>query len=172
MALVPFVPEHFATLSSWFLSTTDVVQWGGPSLSFPLMDKQLTAMLANANEDPPGQLSWMVEYDGALIGHAQLRFDWRNGSALLRRVALAPLARERRLANPMLRLLIAEGFARPEIQRIELNVYTWNIAAIRSYTRVGFKAEGIRRSSAQVGTERWDTAIMGLLRHEWSVDTP
>jgi RimJ/RimL family protein N-acetyltransferase len=67
----------------------------------------------------------------------------------------------------MLRPVLREAFAQPEIERVELNVYAWNTPAIRSYERLGFKAEGVRRSSALVNGERWDTAIMGLLRQEW-----
>ncbi len=67
----------------------------------------------------------------------------------------------------MLRPVLQKAFSRPEIERVELNVYTWNTLAISAYEKLGFKAEGIRRSSALVEGERWDTAIMGLLRHEW-----
>jgi RimJ/RimL family protein N-acetyltransferase len=54
-----------------------------------------------------------------------------------------------------------------EVHRVELNVYSWNAPAIKTYLKLGFKHEGTRRSSALVGNERWDTAIMGLLRREW-----
>lgn len=165
--LIPFASEHFSTLSSWFASEADVVQWGGPLLSFPLTEGQLHMMLAEGDTAPPARLCWMAEQDGALVGHAQLGFDWRNGNALLARVAIAPAARGRRLADPMLRLVLDQAFARPEIERVELNVYAWNTPAIRSYERLGFKAEGVRRSSALVSGERWDTAMMGLLRQEW-----
>ncbi|MCV9999266.1 GNAT family N-acetyltransferase [Pararhizobium sp. YC-54] len=165
--LVPFTLEHFTVLSNWFASQADVVQWGGPLLSFPLTDEQLRAMLAEADTVPPDRLSWMAQHDGTFVGHAQLGFDWRNGNALLARVAIAPRARGRGLAGPMLRPVLQEAFARPEIERLELNVYAWNKPAIRCYERLGFKTEGVRRSSTLVSGERWDTAIMGLLRHEW-----
>lgn len=165
--LVPFAPEHFRFLSAWFTSPADLVQWGGPFLSFPLTDEQLRPMIAEANVTPPTRICWMAKHDGVLIGHAQLAFDWRNGNALLARVAVAPSARGRGLAGPMLRPVIEEAFARSEIERIELNVYTWNTPAILCYQRLGFKTEGVRRSSALVEGKRWDTAIMGLLRHEW-----
>jgi RimJ/RimL family protein N-acetyltransferase len=82
-------------------------------------------------------------------------------------VGVAPAARGRGLAVPMLRLVLERAFAWPEIERVELNVYTWNTPAIRAYARLGFVHEGVRRSSVKVGPERWDTAIMGLLRAEW-----
>jgi RimJ/RimL family protein N-acetyltransferase len=96
----------------------------------------------------------MAKHEGALVGHAQLGFDWRNGNALLARVAVAPRARGRGLAGPMLRRIIEEAFARPEIGRVELNVYVWNTPAIRSYDRLGFKTEGVRPSCALIEGER------------------
>ena len=50
---------------------------------------------------------------GDLVGHAQLAYDWRNGSARIGRVAIAPAFRGRGLAKPMLRLIMAEAFANP-----------------------------------------------------------
>ncbi|WP_421836806.1 GNAT family N-acetyltransferase [Novosphingobium sp.] len=167
LKLVPFSQAHFETLGSWFFSEADLVQWGGPFVTFPLDAGQLGAMLAEAAASPPTRVCWMVESDGTAIGHAQLGLDWRNGVALLSRVAIAPQARGLRLALPMLRLVVDKAFAKAEIARVELKVYTWNQPAIRVYERLGFRMEGIRRSSARVGKERWDTAIMGLLRGEW-----
>ncbi len=166
--LVPFTPEHFPILASWFASQSDVVQWGGPFVTYPLDAGQMQAMLAEGRRDPPARLCWMAAEGMQLAGHAQLAFDWRNGVGLIGRVAVAPEARGRGLAVPMLRLVLGEAFARPAIERVELNVYAWNTPAIRTYERLGFVTEGTRRSSVQVGGERWDTVMMGLLRPEWA----
>jgi RimJ/RimL family protein N-acetyltransferase len=68
----------------------------------------------------------------------------------------------------MLKLAMKKAFAFPQIARLELNVYTFNTPAIKAYTRVGFKHEGTRRSSTLVGEERWDTAVMAILRDEYN----
>ena len=167
LRLRPFERVHFPMLSSWFRTEADLVQWGGPSLSFPLSNEQLCAMLEEGRRVPPARLSWMVERDDVVVGHAQLAFDWRNGNALLSRVAIAPAARGHGLATPMLKLVVDRAFGFDQVQRVELNVYTWNLPAIRTYERLGFAHEGVRRSSAQVEEQRWDTAFMGLLRKEW-----
>lgn len=166
-SLVPFAPDHFPILIGWFRTEADLVQWGGPRVRFPLSTDQLEVMRAEAQGTPPDRASWMAKHDGALVGHAQLAFDWRHGNALLSRVAVAPSMRGSGLAGPVLRLVVNQAFERPEIERVELNVYTWNANAIRVYERLGFRAEGVRRSSVRVGDERWDTAGMGLLRSEW-----
>ncbi len=167
LVLVPFAPPSFALLAGWFSSERDAVQWGGPGVSFPLDAKQCQAMLDEGSGTPPGRLCWMAERDGVPVGHTQLRFDWRNGNAALSRIGLAPESRGQGLAVPMLRLVLGEAFAWAHVERVELNVYDWNEAARRTYARLGFVAEGVRRSSARVGSERWNTVVMGLLRAEW-----
>jgi RimJ/RimL family protein N-acetyltransferase len=167
--LISFAPEHFPILSSWFETEAELVQWGGPSVNHPLTIGQLQAMIDEGAAKPPRRLCWMAMAEGEMIGHAQLGLDWRNGNAVLSRVAVAPHARGRGVAAPFLRLVLAEAFALKTIERAELNVYTWNTPAIRTYQRLGFKAEGVRRSSTRVGAERWDTAMMGLLRTEWAI---
>ena len=165
-SLVPFTASHFDLLLGWFPTRTDLVQWGGPMLDFPLSPAQLEGMVEDGRSDPPARLCWMAENDGELVGHVQLAFDWRNGNALLSRVAIAPAMRGRGLAAPMIELAIGEAFRFTAVERLELNVYTWNAPAIRTYERLGFTPEGVRRASALVGGERWDTAMMSLLRTE------
>ena len=101
---------------------------------------------------------------GATAGHCQAALDWRHGVARLGRVAVNPAFRGRGLAAPFLRQVIDRIFADPAFKRVELNVYTFNNAAIRTYRGLGFVEEGVRRSAVQVGPERWDTAMYGLLR--------
>lgn len=54
----------------------------------------------------------------------------------------------------------------------ELNVYMFNEPALRTYQSLGFKLEGVRRSSTRVGDQRWDTGMMALLRSEWPLSGP
>ncbi|MBO1361285.1 GNAT family N-acetyltransferase [Acetobacter sacchari] len=164
LTLVFFAEEHFATLSSWFQSQKDVVQWGGPGLLYPLDSTQMAPMaIENAKAS-----CWMVEDEsGKMIGHVQLAFDWPNGVAKLCRVAMAPSERGKGLARHMVREAVARAFSHPQIERVELNVYSWNVAAIRAYVRQNFVKEGVRRSSVLIDGERWDTVMMAMLRQEW-----
>jgi RimJ/RimL family protein N-acetyltransferase len=67
----------------------------------------------------------------------------------------------------MLGQVVDRAFAFDGIERLELNVFSFNTPAIRAYERLGFVKEGVRRSSTRVGPERWDTVMMGLLRSEY-----
>jgi RimJ/RimL family protein N-acetyltransferase len=169
MELKQFAQEYFATLASWFPAEPDLIQWGGPKLKFPLDDLQMNAMLEDRAGDLPNNRCWMALHDGSVIGHAQLIFDWKNGNATLARVAVAPAFRGRKLAVPMLNLVMAEAFDYPRLMRLELNVFSFNQGAIQTYNRLGFLVEGTRKSSVAVGNERWDTIIMAILRPEYEL---
>jgi RimJ/RimL family protein N-acetyltransferase len=167
LALKPFTPAHFAILAAWFPTEAALIQWGGPRLTFPLDDAQMNAMLEETRSSPPTRQCWMALFENSLVGHAQLAFDWKNGNATLGRVAIAPEFRGQKLAAPMLNLVIEEAFKYPPLIRLELNVYSFNTPAIRTYLRLGFLVEGIRKSSVAVGNERWDTTMMAILRSEY-----
>ncbi len=169
LTLRPFSTDHFDLLASWFSSERDLIQWGGPGSTFPLDEQQMRAMMAEERLHPPTRISRMAADDsGRLVGHVQVVLDWDNGVGRLARVAIAPAMRGQGLAAPMLSAILGQLFMLPGMERAELNVFSWNTAAIRTYEKLGFRMEGVRRSSVRVGQERWDTAIMGMLREEWT----
>jgi len=168
MRLIPFTTDHFATLASWFTSEADVVQWGGPLMHYPLDEPQMQSLLDECLTEPPRRLCWMADVGGHLVGHIELGFDWRNDNAVIQRVGIDPLFRGRGLAEPMVRMAIEQAFSIPQITRLELNVYSFNNPAIKTYTRLGFIHEGTRRSSTKVGDERWDSVTMSILRNDFS----
>ena len=173
--LTAFGPEHFDRLIAWFSDEAAVMQWGGADMRWPLDHAQLWAMLDEARANPPAR--WLLvsesapwppvsESDAALLAHAQVALDWRHGVARLARVGINPALRGRGLAVPFLREVLRRVFADPAFERAELNVYTFNHAAIRTYEQLGFQHEGTRRSAVKAGGQRWDTAMFGLLRGE------
>tara|TARA_R100000365_G_C2747998_1_gene78596 strand:- start:2985 stop:3515 length:531 start_codon:yes stop_codon:yes gene_type:complete len=168
MKLIPFTPRHFELVCSWFSNEVEVVQWGGPTVCYPLQPEMLQPMLDEGASNPPGRLCWMAQSDGEFVGHVQLGLDWRNGIALVSRVVIAPEARGKGHGSNMVRLLLDQAFSFEVMQRAELNVYAWNRVAIRTYEKLGFRLEGNRRSCALVNGDRWDGYMMGLLREEWS----
>ncbi len=161
VGLEPFTPRDYATLSSWFGNQRELTQWGGPGVRYPLDHGQLTAMLP----DPPRRLSWMAVQDRDVVGHTQLiTIDPAAGVARLGRIVVAPAWRGRGLAIPMLLSVLDEAFAMAHIDRVDLGVYTTNLGAITTYSRLGFTPRGIRTASVHVGDEAWDLQDMSLSR--------
>ena len=166
MLIRPLERRDFPTIIGWFPSEAALVQWGGPDVRFPLDETQLAEMAEQARQTPPLRRLWVGELDGVMAAHAQAALEWRHGVARLARICISPSLRGRGLAVPFLQQIIRSIFADPTFERIELNVYTFNEAAIRTYRKLGFVEEGIRRSVVKVGNARWDSAIFGLLRRE------
>ncbi len=167
LTLKPLSDSHIHVLAGWFRCEREVVQWGGASLSFPLEADQLRSMLKQPEGAQPAWLSWAAACDDRMVGHAQLGLDWRNGNATLCRVVIAPERRGQGFARSMLLQVIAQAFALPGIERVELHVFDWNRPAVRTYERLGFTSKGVRRACIRVGDERWSLMVMGLLRDEW-----
>jgi len=165
--LRPFRRDDFDLLSSWFTSEEDVVQWGGPSVKYPLDETQMELMLKETSGTRPIRNCWMAVLEGQTIGHAQTKFDWRNGVAIIGRVVIAPNHRGQRLAAPMLQLVLEKMFGMTKIHRVELNVYSFNQPAIRTYLSLGFELEGTKRQAALVGSNRWDVCGMAILRPDF-----
>lgn len=85
------------------------------------------------------------------------------------RIALSRDARGRGLGGEATSLLVGYVFDvvdEPSIHRIELEVYAFNERAIRTYERVGFVREGVRRDALRWGDEVTDAIIMSCLRSD------
>jgi UDP-4-amino-4,6-dideoxy-N-acetyl-beta-L-altrosamine N-acetyltransferase len=65
------------------------------------------------------------------------------------------------------RLLLGHAFETMNLNRVELLVYEYNERAIRAYTRIGFKKEGVLRQENYREGRYWDTWVMAILREEW-----
>lgn len=65
------------------------------------------------------------------------------------------------------RLVTDYAFRRLNLHRVELEVVADNPRARRAYERVGYRAEGTRRSAFFVDGRHLDSVLMAILRPEW-----
>jgi RimJ/RimL family protein N-acetyltransferase len=168
MQLISFTSQHFDDLISWFPNENSLIQWAGPGVSYPICHGELQNMLDDGKHLRPIRRCWMATEKGSIVGHSQLRFDWKNENARLCRIAIAPESRGKGLAKSMVTQVVHHAFGYSNINRVELNVYTFNQAAIRTYKHLGFADEGACSLSTLVGNKRWEAKHMALLRSEWS----
>ncbi|MFD3701145.1 GNAT family N-acetyltransferase [Streptomyces sp. NPDC058646] len=66
-----------------------------------------------------------------------------------------------------LRLLVGHLFGVFGLHRIELDTWSGNERAVRTFIKAGFREEGRRRSTVLVASKRYDTVLFGMLREEW-----
>jgi len=166
MDIRPFRSTDIPALLGWFRTPAELVQWGGTQRAFPLNEAQVEGMLAETGGLQPARRMWAGERQVALAATATALLDWRQGTALLSMVGVAPAFRGQGLAGPFLEQVLERVFQESAFMRLELNVYTFNTAALRAYAALGFVQEGVRRSLAKVGDERWDADHLSMLRHE------
>jgi putative acetyltransferase len=67
------------------------------------------------------------------------------------------------IGRKLLNALIMETKVQPDFCRIELEVVSWNIPAIRLYESSGFKTEGTKRKAVDLRGKPEDTIIMALV---------
>jgi RimJ/RimL family protein N-acetyltransferase len=59
------------------------------------------------------------------------------------------------------------GFNVLNLNNIILKVYSFNIRAIKSYEKVGFKLIGLRRQARIFGNKKYDEIFMDILAEEF-----
>ena len=110
----------------------------------------------------------IVTRDGHLIGSTKLwRVSEQNRSAMLTIFIGERQHWGKGYGTEALRLILQEAFSRLGLKRVELHVFDFNDRAIRSYEKVGFVREGIRRQALVRGNSCHDILVMGILKDEF-----
>jgi RimJ/RimL family protein N-acetyltransferase len=166
LALRAFAPADCDRLLTWIDSADALWQWSGVrSFTWPLDRGQLLRDLA-ARADSGGPLAALDE-SGDMVGHVLIDAQHDHGVGLIGRVAVAPDRRGRGLGTALMRATVRHGFDQMGLHRLQLVVYTFNVAAIATYRSVGFVVDGVARESARGSRGRWDGLTMSLLEPEY-----
>jgi RimJ/RimL family protein N-acetyltransferase len=102
------------------------------------------------------------------IGNCDLRaIDRENGTAALGIAIGEADCRGRGYGEDAVRTLCRFGFDELNLNKIRLDVFETNPRAEKTYTRVGFRREGVLRREVYRGGRYLDLVRMGLLREEF-----
>ncbi|OON41699.1 hypothetical protein BTJ39_00590 [Izhakiella australiensis] len=165
-----FSETDLPAFNRWFTHADEALQFGGPELAFPFSEAFLHSLTNGDSMSPEGapDITFAGRVQGELVGSAQLHFHRNQRMAVLARVVINPAWRGKGMAWPLLKPVVDFFFADINMQRLELSVYSFNSAAIRTYKKLGFVYEGIRRANVQASDgQRWDTLIYGMLREDY-----
>ena len=75
-------------------------------------------------------------------------------------------------ATEATRLVLRHAFETLNLNRVQLNVFSYNPRAIGIYERVGFKRDGVLRQARYHAGEFHDDIVMSVLREEWDAGLP
>jgi RimJ/RimL family protein N-acetyltransferase len=108
-----------------------------------------------------------VEND-TLIGFVALHgIEWNNQCGLLAIGIGEERFRGKGYGTDALRLILRYAFFELNLNRVGLDVISYNKRAIRAYEKVGFKVEGAMRESVLRDGHKYDRIIMSILRNEY-----
>ncbi|MGL4521700.1 MAG: GNAT family N-acetyltransferase, partial [Bacilli bacterium] len=146
-----------------------LVQWSGPTFTYPLTEEQLTTYIATANSESASTYIFKVLVDDQVIGHISLGYVNQNDrSARICRVLLGnPSTRGNGIGQQMMNAILTFAFDELKLHRVSLGVYDFNVGAIKCYESVGFQKEGLLREVSKVGDVYWSSFEMGILEGEW-----
>jgi len=127
-------------------------------------------LVAAVNEDlqEPGSTPYVIECDGRVVGWIQWSAeddpDYRYASI---DIYLDPAVHGRGLGTDAVRTMARHLIDDHGHHRLEIDPAADNVAAIRCYSKVGFRPVGIRRNSERGNDGSWhDGLLMDLLADE------
>jgi len=164
ISLQPFNKTNFSQLIAWVADEEALMQFAGPSFSFPLTTEQLETSLAGTN-----RLAYNVIHlpDQSIIGHAEIYFP-DNETAILCRILIGDIKyRGKGTGLKIVRQLLNISFTRPGIEIASLHVFDWNLAAIKCYTKAGFVVNEGNTKSRQINDQTWTALNMQLAKKNW-----
>ena len=102
-----------------------------------------------------------------LIGNCSIDVEWINRLGICGIMIGEKEYQGRGYGTEAMKILVQYGFNTLNLNRIELEVFDFNIRAFKSYEKTGFKKEGIRRQAMFKNGKFHDVFIMGILKKEW-----
>ena len=108
------------------------------------------------------------EESDEIVGHIQLRIDKLNDSARIGKVLIGNKKYlNKGYGTDLIKKVLKKGFTEFKLHRIDLGVFDFNIGAIKSYTKAGFKEEGTFRDYRKYNDEYWSLINMSILEDEY-----
>jgi len=102
-----------------------------------------------------------------LLGNCSINVDWKNRVGTSGIMIGEKTYQGKGYGSEAMELLVNYGFNTLNLNRIQLETFSFNIRALKSYQKVGFKEEGIRRQAIYVNGEYHDAIMLGILKNEW-----
>ncbi|WKL46439.1 GNAT family protein [Flavobacterium pectinovorum] len=161
--LEKFEKKFYSELINSIRNAKDLMQFAGPEFSFPLTDEQIDKTLSDEN-----RIAFRVAniFDGTTIGHCEIYF--KDDSAKLGRILIMDEnQRGKGIGEQMVILLLEFILENRKEENIELNVFDFNIGAIKCYEKVGFRINPDKKLIREVDGETWTALNMVLNLEEW-----
>ena len=152
IVLKEFTNSDFNTFISWCTSEEMITQFAGPIFTYPVTKNQLDNYLNDKSKKP---FKVVLTKTQETIGHCELNFEEKETPKLSRVLIASEKHRGKNIGTQIISQLTTLAFKNKEITSLQLNVFSWNISAIKCYEKVGFKINPKRTSEILVNNEKW-----------------
>ena len=153
--LKSFKIDDWEYLNKWISNELELIQFSGQIFTFPIDQNQVEIYLS----DPNRTVFLIKNENDQPIGIAEISVGEGN-IAKLARILVERSMRGNGIGTELVNKLTDYGFNKLKKDRIILNVYTWNIGAIKCYEKVGFSQTNKPIKYVKVGNEEWKTIEM------------
>jgi RimJ/RimL family protein N-acetyltransferase len=163
LRLETFDKESYEDLISWIGSEEQLMQFAGPAFTFPLTKEQLEISLSDKNRFAFKVINCKTNI---AIGHSEIYLTDR--SAYLGRILIGDKEqRGKGLGQQIVNLLLDFVFSKLDKIKVELNVFDWNVEAIKCYEKVGFVINPNKKNERQIKNEIWTAINMTIDKSKW-----
>lgn len=154
--LVSFEINDWVYLQKWIGNKAELVQFAGPLFSFPIDKTQVESYLSN-----PNRTVFKVENSSRqAIGMAEISNEGVSVAKLARILIAEKLMRGKGIGTELVNQLVDYGFNKLKKEKFILNVYSWNLGAIKCYEKVGFRQTDRSPTVVTIGGEKWEAIEM------------
>jgi RimJ/RimL family protein N-acetyltransferase len=156
--LEPFTSSDFSRLISWIDNEEELIQFAGPIFNFPLTKRQLNKYL----EDKNRFAFKVVEVNPKQnIGHCEIYLSEQK--AKLCRILIGEKSfRGKGLGLQIVNDLLEISFTKFDKSFAELNVFDWNVNAIKCYENAGFVINKNIVKTIEVNGKTWTSLHMTI----------
>ena len=161
--LKPLQPSDFDTFKSWITNRDQLFQFAGPILDYPVTDKQL---LVYTNDPRRKVFKVNLKESGEMVGNAELNFE-QNLPRLSRILIGNPAHRNKGLGKQVINELLSRLFIEEDYEQADLNVFDWNVTAIRCYERAGFIINPHLVYNHLIDGVNWAAVNMIITKKRW-----
>lgn len=130
--------------------------------------EEVTSFFLNSIEARDRYFFLIAAPDGRIIGESVINeIDWDLRSANFRIGLYHKEERGKGIGTWAVEVTRDFAFEELRLHRLELDVYSFNPRAEKSYLKAGFKREGVLRDAVRDGEQYADDILMSILEDEW-----
>lgn len=164
--LVPFTLNDYVNFEDWIVNEKELTQFGGKIFSYPITKSQIKGYPTDINRIP-----FKVVLNKKPIGHAEITIEHTSNirKAKLCRILVGDKhLRGKGLGQIIIHKLLVVAFDDIKVESVYLNVYDWNINAIKCYEKVGLVIVPDTFKTTKIGTEVWKSVQMYIDKDTFS----